>query len=62
MHDLRKDIKENLFLKEIPYSATAPNPAETVSQNTEDDAIHEILVGIIKKLQPTISKEKEEKS
>ena len=60
MQDLRKDIKENLFLKEIPYSATAPNAAETVSHNAEDDAIHEILVGIIKKLRPTISKKKEE--
>jgi hypothetical protein len=59
IHDLRKDIKENLFLKEIPYSATAPNPAETVSHNTEDDAIHSILVGIIRKLQPMISKKKE---
>ena len=59
MRDLRKEIKENLFLKEIRYSATAPYPAETVSQKAEDDAIHEILVGITKKLQPMISKEKE---
>ena len=60
MQDLRKEIRENLFLKESQYSAIAPNAAETVSQSTEDDAIHEILVGIIRRLQPTILKKKEE--
>ena len=60
MHDLRRDIKETLFLKEIPYSATAPNAAETGSHNAEDAAIHEILVGIIDRRRPTISKKKEE--
>ena len=59
MQDLRKDIKETLFLKEVSYSATAPNAEETGSHNAEDAAIHEILVGIINKAQPTISKENE---
>ena len=60
IQDLRKDIRENLFPKEMQYSDTVPNAAETVSHYTEDYAVHEILIGIIRKLQPTISKKKEE--
>jgi len=60
IQDLRKDIRENLFLEVSPYSVKAPIAVETVSQSTENDAIHEILVSIIRKLQTTISKKKEE--
>ncbi|MEN6320490.1 MAG: hypothetical protein ABFD82_17265 [Syntrophaceae bacterium] len=60
IQDLRNDIRENLFLEVSPYSAKTPSAEETVSNNIEDDAIHEILIGIIRKLQPTIPKKKEE--
>lgn len=60
IQDLRKDIRENLFLEVIPYSVKETITVETVSQSAEDDAIHEILVSIIRKLQTTISKKKEQ--
>ena len=59
MKDLRKDVKENLFMEEIPCTAATLNKAETVSHDKADDAIHEILDGIINRLRPTISKKKE---
>jgi len=48
---LRKDIKENLFLKEIPHAAAAPQEAEKVLPGTKDEAIRDILLGLIDKFQ-----------
>ena len=48
---LRKDIKENLFLKEIPYAASAPKEVDPVLPRTKDEAIHDILLGLIDKFQ-----------
>jgi len=59
MKDLRRDIKENLFMEEIPGTAAALNTAEAASHDKADDAIREILYGIINKLRPTISTKKE---
>lgn len=63
---LRKEIKENLFLKEIPYSASAlpvaeevVHPAE-VQPAKEDEAVHAILMGILKRWQPAVEVKKEE--
>ncbi len=51
LHDLRKDIRENLFLKERPIAVSARKPAQTALPKTEDEAISDILNGLIAKLQ-----------
>jgi len=56
---LRREIKENLFLKEISYAASVSRSAETaavetVLPRTEDEIIHDILKGMIHKLQSAV--------
>lgn len=59
--ELRKDIKENLFLKEIPYAASAPKEVEAVLPRTKDEAIHDILLGLIDKFQSVKTEKRETK-
>lgn len=69
METLRNEIKENLFLKEIPYSTPALpivekviHPVEEIASQPakEDEAVHAILMGILKRWQPAVAVKKEE--